>query len=913
VGRIQSNVGLITGVPIRETVDKLMAVAARPRDRLLAQTKTLGDQQVAVNGLMALTISLQLAAKNLARDDVFSDRTLTSSAPELLSAAKSGGAAVGSYRFTPVQEAQTHQLLSRSFTATSSTVGAGTLSLRRGGFIDTAVALNELNGGAGVARGKIRITDRSGVTETIDLRNALTVDDVVAAINGASVVRVRASFEGDAFRLTDVTGESVADLQVRENGLGTTATDLGLEGIGGAVSSALGADIVRLSNATRLSRVNDGNGIGTRDAVADLELRLSNGEQLSVDLGDEGASDSTIGDLLETLNGAAPGRLRAEIAADGERIVLIDETAGSGSFTVASAFGGTAAEDLGIAGTASGSSIEGRRLLGGLKTSLLTSLRGGRGLESLGRIQITDRAGVAATVDLAGSESLDEVIRRIASSGAGVTANVNTARTGIEVTDTTGQTGHHLVIANADATATADTLGIAIDADSDSVDSGSLDRQVISRRTSIDQYRNGGPVRMGSFLITDANGKASAINLSQIQPTTVGDVLDAINGLGLALTARINDAGDGISLVDTTHTGSPITVRDVGSGKAATDLGIAGTSTEVDVNGTPTHVLDGSTTTRKKFSGSETLEDLVRRINDSNAGVTASLFREGGQTPYRIALVSVVSGSAGAMRLDDGGMGLGFIENAAARDAVLVVGGNDGNSGLVVTSPSNAFVDIVDGLTVTVEGTSTDPVTVTVEASDKNLLTNFKLFVDKYNEAITKLREWTKFDAATNTTGILFGTTEALRVDITLGRLVSGQFRAGEFRSLTQLGIDVRDDGKLDYDPSALKTAFERDPEALREFFTKSETGFAARLDQVVESLAGVGDSLLVTRSSTLQRRIELNASRLEAMDESLERQRSNLLSQFYRLENTIARLQNNMSALSNIQLMSPLVSRARS
>ena len=39
--RIQSSVGLITGIPIEETVNKLMAIAARPRDLLD------GSQQVA--------------------------------------------------------------------------------------------------------------------------------------------------------------------------------------------------------------------------------------------------------------------------------------------------------------------------------------------------------------------------------------------------------------------------------------------------------------------------------------------------------------------------------------------------------------------------------------------------------------------------------------------------------------------------------------------------------------------------------------------------------------------------------------------------------------------------------------------------------------------------------------------------
>jgi len=35
MSRIQSSVGLITGIPIEETVNKLMAVAARPRELMV--------------------------------------------------------------------------------------------------------------------------------------------------------------------------------------------------------------------------------------------------------------------------------------------------------------------------------------------------------------------------------------------------------------------------------------------------------------------------------------------------------------------------------------------------------------------------------------------------------------------------------------------------------------------------------------------------------------------------------------------------------------------------------------------------------------------------------------------------------------------------------------------------------------
>ena len=59
--------------------------------------------------------------------------------------------------------------------------------------------LSALNGGAGVERGKIRITDRSGESEVIDLRFALTIDDVLKQINSSDNIDVIAVAAGTPF------------------------------------------------------------------------------------------------------------------------------------------------------------------------------------------------------------------------------------------------------------------------------------------------------------------------------------------------------------------------------------------------------------------------------------------------------------------------------------------------------------------------------------------------------------------------------------------------------------------------------------------------------------------------------------------------------------------------------------------
>ena len=72
--------------------------------------------------------------------------------------------------------ASAQQLLTRRFDSAAEALGDGGFSFRLGGHLDKGLSLAELNGGAGVERGKIRITDRTGATSTIDLSYAVTVD-----------------------------------------------------------------------------------------------------------------------------------------------------------------------------------------------------------------------------------------------------------------------------------------------------------------------------------------------------------------------------------------------------------------------------------------------------------------------------------------------------------------------------------------------------------------------------------------------------------------------------------------------------------------------------------------------------------------------------------------------------------------
>jgi flagellar hook-associated protein 2 len=1034
MARITSSVGLVTGLNIQDTVKQLMTIAARPRDILDTRTEGLRQKQLSFDTLGSKLLAFQFAANKLKAGSVFTTRNVSSSNDALLKASipTGGTPALGSIQVRPVRAASAQQVVSQSFQGSNADLGSGTFSFGFGGFLDQGISLDQLNEGAGVQRGKIRITDRSGVTAVIDLSFARTVDDVLSAINANSDVAVTATTDGDSFVLTDASGGS-GNLTVAESAGGTTAATLGLAGISVAANQATGADLLRLHAGTKLTSLNDGNGVTiSKQGIVDLDVKLSDGSTLGIDLYDA----ETLGKVIEQINAAGAGKLVAAISGDGNRLELTDLTTGSADFQVGNGVAGTTADDLGIAASTSGASIAGKRVLSGLRDTLLSSLNGGQGLGALGVLQITDRSGGAANVDLAAAETLGDVIKLINNSAANVTASINSARNGILIADGSGG-GGNLIIANGDGSNTADKLGLAANQAGASKNSGALKRQTISAATLVSSLNGGKGVVFGDIRITDSKGVTRTANLksSGLEPKTVGDVIDAINLLTNGVDARINDAGDGVILVDTAGGAGPLGVTDL-SGDIAKSLNLTRASKTVDVNGTPTQVIDGTNSHSidlsnlqssssavllstlnggkgigagdvritdstgkplvldlngadagvttvgqlidainakattggvgvvarlnsaktgieledtaggagklkveevgngtaakdlkllgestvvggKKIingagaftaaSGTQTgLSALAASINGLKAGVTASTVFDG--TGYRLSLAVNATGSANQLLIDAGASSLSFEETAKAQDAVILYGNNTtAGGGVLVSSQTNAFNGSLGGVDLTVVGPSDTPITVSITQTDETLVNTVKEFVEAYNSLRDDLDKLTSFDGEALTTGLLFGTNEALQIDTRLSRALTDRYSGlGNLQSLEQIGLSVGTDGKLALNATKLKAAFANDPAGVQEFLANANNGVAVKISKVVDGLAGDEKSLIAASSQALQASIESNELRISQFGKQLASQEERLLNQFYQLELIIAKLQQSQAALNDLKPLAP-------
>ncbi len=630
MGRIQSNVGLITGIPITDTIDQLIQVSAAPRDRLATRTQELQQQRVAVDTLSSRVLALKFELNKLSVSTPYEVRAAESSNSEVLSVTQSDGGAppLGRFQYQPVQLASAQHFVSQRFESLDDLQSTGVFQFGSRGFLDKGIALDELNEGRGVGRGQIKITDLNGNSEIVDLSLARTTDEVIEVINQLSTIDVEAGTSGDAFTLrATVAGDGT--LTVQEVSGGSTAADLGLLSISTSTTDAqLGTDVYALHSGTKLSQLNDGNGVRLLEGVDDLFFTVADGTaDLSIDL----SAATTLGDVVDAINNDTTlnSKVSAAISSDGRGLQITDLT-GSDALTITSGAAGSAAEDLGLNVAVSGNTVAGNRLVAGLSDVLLTNLGGGTGLGELGTIDLTDRNGVQDSVDVSGATTLEELLDAINASSASVAATVNDARNGIVIRDTTGGSGNLIIADNVDGLETATKLGLAIDAAVDSVNGGSLNRRTTSEATLLSSLNGGEGTELGDVRITDSSGAVASFDFNAVdqEPSSIGDVIDAINqASSINVTARINDTGDGILLIDNAGGADSLSVQDV-NGTLAADLNLTGASSTVEIDGRDTQVIDGRSSVAIDLANIETDSGSITLSSLNNgAGIILSDIR----------------------------------------------------------------------------------------------------------------------------------------------------------------------------------------------------------------------------------------------------------------------------------------------
>lgn len=315
--------------------------------------------------------------------------------------------------------------------------------------------------------------------------------------------------------------------------------------------------------------------------------------------------------------------------------------------------------------------------------------------------------------------------------------------------------------------------------------------------------------------------------------------------------------------------------------------------------GTMTLQVYGEDSIDVAIEAGDTLGDVRDKIAQSGAKVEVSVIQTG--TGARLSITSAKSGydPAGEGGLVDqsaaagnesnaliitesytGGSGteLGMTEIETAQNALIEI------DGLAIASTSNRVSGALEGVALTLESVSTDPVEVAVAADQDATVEQIKELVNAYNSVSSTLRNYGERDSAfSRNAGLEFRSGMTSQIDgIT-----------GSFKSLSSIGIKTNSEtGQLQVDEAALKEVLADDPEAVAELFLKEDTGLVSRMVNIIERYTD-SDGVIETSKDGLDARIKSIDSSIERINNRVDKYEERLRSQFNAMEQYMNELTN--------------------
>ena len=326
----------------------------------------------------------------------------------------------------------------------------------------------------------------------------------------------------------------------------------------------------------------------------------------------------------------------------------------------------------------------------------------------------------------------------------------------------------------------------------------------------------------------------------------------------------------------------------------------------LDVPDSITVQIGGATPVTVDVSKNKTAQGISDAINAAGINVKATVVTTGAAQNV-LQLTGMKTGEANAFTVS-GLESVGLVTAVPAQNAELQVGGTDAEGGYSVSSATNTFTGLMNGVTLTV-GKEETGVTVSVAADVSGIAAKFQALVDGANAALSEISKQTAYDPATKKGSALTGDFTVREMSGSIMSFVSqglswddpawvndpndANDKASKisFGSLSQLGIQLDRSGQLTFDKDAFTAAYNADP-------SRIQTAGIALADQV-ESLAGKQSATVTAVITGRKNEIDSMNSQIDNWDFRLAAKREALQKQYSSLETALSNLKSQSTWLS--------------
>lgn len=418
--------------------------------------------------------------------------------------------------------------------------------------------------------------------------------------------------------------------------------------------------------------------------------------------------------------------------------------------------------------------------------------------------------------------------------------------------------------------------------------------------------------------LTAGNFTVDGVKITITTAQSLDDVLANISGNVPGVTASYNAGADKIELSkagsgsislgasnDTSNflqamrltTGtSPVTT----SGPGVSSPRMSGAIDSANISGWSSTAINSSFSINgvgiTYNSATDSIQSLLNRINDSEAGVTATYDVSAGS----FLLTNKETGNVGISVTDDtNGLAaaLGFTTGTltAGDDAVFSVNGG-GN----ITSRSNTLDESVHGIAgLSVTADSIGSETITVSSNTTAAKDAINTFIEKYNAVQNAIEKYTKVtvDGTKVSSAVLAGSRELATISRELRRILyasqdgnGNQFVSGSIQRLSDLGVGFSgiENTISITNSTTLSSRLASDSDDVIEYFTTADDGLVDRLDAMLDRLVSSSSTTPGTFQVQLDSISKQNKSldkQIEEFERRLESQRSLLESSFIAME----------------------------
>lgn len=273
------------------------------------------------------------------------------------------------------------------------------------------------------------------------------------------------------------------------------------------------------------------------------------------------------------------------------------------------------------------------------------------------------------------------------------------------------------------------------------------------------------------------------------------------------------------------------------------------------------------------------LEGLQTLVNEGDYGVTASIINVGGE--YKMMFNSNNTGAQNQFTITSDIAGFetaaNFSETSTAQDAEITF------NGLTISSSTNQFEDLVDGLSLQVKSEAPGVMqTIDVANNSQQVVETVKEFVNVYNQLGDIFKDLSSYDRPSDEereedpeaefTGLLAGSSILRELRTQIRDSVSGAIDGltGTYDSLASIGISMDLKGVMSLDESVLTNALNSDIDNVSKLFAKggssddslvqvlstndkTQTGsFALELTQVASRASVLGGAATLNGDSTV-------------------------------------------------------------